>query len=95
MSQRGRKSSARLSVVPIIPGARTPAPVELENWEFEPKIPSRKPRLTISKPLRNGCNRPKSAVTGQQPDLDPKGRTYEPARSKKQGQFERCAGNSG
>ena len=33
MSQRGRKSSARLSVVPIIPGARTPAPVELDGRE--------------------------------------------------------------
>ena len=31
MSQRGRKSSARLSIVPIIPGAQTPAPVELDE----------------------------------------------------------------
>jgi hypothetical protein len=33
MSQRGRKSRASLSVVPVIPGARTPAPVELDEAE--------------------------------------------------------------
>jgi hypothetical protein len=33
MSQRGRKSRASLSVVPVIPGARPPAPVELDEAE--------------------------------------------------------------
>ena len=33
MSQRGRKSRASLSVVPVIPGDQTPAPVELDEAE--------------------------------------------------------------